>query len=171
MKKVQLTPGEIFMATCIGAARRLQQSSSTKTKDWTGDLWNNDIEAARAECAVAKALGVYWSGSVGDCKVPDVGRNLQVRGSISDPIDPQGVISLIVRPDHDKDHMGDAFVLVYGRAGRYVIAGWLWGTEVAIPRYSKDPGGRGAAWFAPMEDLRPYEELERMFHEKHTASH
>lgn len=63
--KVVLQTYEVRMATYVGVERRLQVLfDDMKKQNYVGNKkwepWGTDIEAAGAECAVAKLLNIYW---------------------------------------------------------------------------------------------------------------
>jgi hypothetical protein len=93
--------------------------------------------------AAAKALGLYWDGSVGNFSGPDLPQGYQIRTA-----QPGG--SLILRP---KDRDTDLFLLVTGRAPVYQVVGWIPGIEGKTPRFLKAPNGRPSAYFVPQEAL------------------
>lgn len=157
---VELTAAEMFIATTVGAARRWQTSSKTENlKDWTGDLWANDVEAARAEMGVAKKLNRYWSGALGDFRMADVG-DTEVRHRVSDLADENycNRQSLVIRT---KDTDAAPFIFVLGRRGRYLLRGWMTGAEAKQDKFVRDPDSRGPAWFVGAEFLHPMSLLRR----------
>lgn len=155
---VKLTPGEMFIATTVGSGRQWQSSYKTEhTKDWTGDLWATNIEAARAEMAVAKGLNRYWSGALRDFRltdgaVADVGE-FEVRTHVADLQDANycNRLHLIIRP---RDNNDAKFILVLGRRGDYVLKGWMGGKDAKVSKYLRNPDGRGDAWFVPIDQLK-----------------
>jgi len=153
---VRLTRFEVLAAALVGVRRRLESWGSAETnKVGNGSFgWQIDIEAACAEMAAAKALNLYWSGSVNTFKLPDVGEGvegLQVRHTDRDGG------CLIVRPE-DKGH--ERFLLVTGQAPLFVLRGWLRGDDARQDAFWRDPNGHRPAWFVPQSALRPVGELE-----------
>lgn len=156
---VKLTPGEMVLASNAGLMRRYESCirNSGSFRDWTGDPWNNDIESCRAELAVCKHYGVYWSGSLGDTSVKDAGNEFQVRyerAALCTDIWKRSA-KLKIRP-RDKDE--DIFVGIVGGKGEYGLAGWIRAGDAKQDKYLDNPNDLGEAWFVPMGDLK---EIER----------
>ena len=143
---VVLTFHEIFMGAMIGVARRLAslkrgETNKVQNKDFG---WHSDIEAACAEIAVAKLLGVFWDGSINTFKAGDVGC-LQVRHTqIQDGC-------LILRKNDDPSA---AYVLVTGSHPTYLVCGFIYGRDGMCNYHVRDPNGRFPAWFVPQTHLR-----------------
>lgn len=146
---VTLSQFEVLQAAMIGIRRRLAVLGSTKTNKVNNAQfgWHTDIEAACAEMAVAKILGVYWAGSVNTWQGPDAG-NFQVRHTAHD----NGC--LIYRKD-DPDN--DVYILVTGSAPLFCVRGWVRGADAQHPDYWHRDGY--PAWFVPQSALRPISEL------------
>jgi len=149
--RVTLTWYEAAMASEIG---RLRQLSSIKRQSpdahgFEGVGWNEHIEGACGELAVAKLLGVYWDGSVDTFARNDL-PGLQVRTRSSHGWD------LIVRQD---DADATRWVLVTGRCPTFLVRGWIFGHEAKRPQWLRTHGDRPGAYFVPKEHLRPMEAL------------
>ena len=134
------------MAATVGAMREISSYKSRFTnpvqnKDFG---WHIDIEAACAEVALAKHLGVFWDGSVGTGKAIDVGK-YQVRHT------PRENGALIIRP---RDSDFEQFVLVTGVAPDFIIRGWILGVDGKVQKYLRDPNGKFPAYFVPQSDLK-----------------
>lgn len=139
------------MGATIGVARRMAslrrgQTNKVQNRDFG---WHSDIEAACAEIALAKVLGVYWGGGVNTFHDADAGlfqvRHTQLENGC-----------LIVR-EADSDY--ERFVLVRGTHPTYEIPGWLLGADAKTERFARAPGGHMPAWFVPATELRPVSEL------------
>jgi hypothetical protein len=146
--KVELTTPEFLNAINIGVIR---QCSSLKKglKDSHGaksdNGWDMHIEGACGEAAVAKALNVFWSGTVDTFKRGgDVGNKIQVRTRS------KSYYELIVRKD-DRDD--DIFVLVTGKAPSFDVVGWISGKDAKKEQWIQTHGNREAAWFVPQKEL------------------
>jgi hypothetical protein len=108
------------------------------------------ILGACGELSLAKAMNVYWNGTVNTFKFGgDVG-DVQVRTRSESWYD------LLVRRD-DKDE--DRFVLVTGQFPVFNIKGWLFGRDAKREEWFQAHGGREKAYFVPKADLRPMWEL------------
>ena len=112
--------------------------------------WDQDIEGACAEAAVAFGLNLFWAASTEPDYHGDVGP-YQVRRVDEDRK------CLIIKP---KDRDDQAFISVCGGRGLYVIRGWMYAaTAKALrERYWRsdidDP-----AYLVPARDLEPIELL------------
>lgn len=146
MTPVSLTPAEILSAAHTGIMRQTQNLKrnrkpaygATNATDWQ---WH--VEGALGECAVAKALGLYWTGNLGNLRATDVGR-YQVRTRSRHDYD------LILHPEDPDD---DVYFLVTGLNGRYRIHGWILGRDGKRDEYWSDPAGGRPAYFVPQAAL------------------
>lgn len=149
--RIELSKSEFWNAISVGVMRQcsslkkgLKHAHGANEKD---DLngWSMHIEGACGEAAVAKALNVYWAGTVDTFKFgADIGEKIQVRTRSKDYYD------LIVRSD-DKDD--DIFVLVTGRAPTFNVVGWILGRDAKKPQWVQNYGNRVPAWFVPQKNL------------------
>ncbi len=132
------------------ATLRIVESTRQQAKaiEWNGDREQNDIQAAGAEIAVAKALNQYWCGGVNAFRQPDVGLNIEVRRTKY----PKG--KLAVRP---RDHDDRPFVLVRGAIPEFEVVGWIYGFEAKQDRWKEDPHGEGEVYMVPDEVLKDCE--------------
>lgn len=139
-------------AAQVGVMRNVSAIRAGKTNQhgFDEDGWNIHIEGACGELAAAKALNIYWDGSVNTFKKgADVGP-YQIRTRSKHSYD------LLVRND-DRDE--DIFILVTGRAPEFVVHGWLSGRDAKQDRFLKDHGNRHPAFFVPKSELRPLSTL------------
>lgn len=144
--KVNLTHTEILYASAIGCMRQVQNLKKRRKPAYgsgSNSDWQLHIEGALGECAVAKALGIYWSGAIGDLKAGDVD-NIQVRTTAHK----NG--HLIMHPEDDD---GAIFLLVLGANGQYNIAGWILGLFGKNQKFWQDKGNGRPAFFIPQTDL------------------
>jgi hypothetical protein len=148
---IQLTWHEAAMASEVGRLRQLVSVKAGRLDQhgFAGDGWSEHIEGACGEQAVAKALNVYWDGSIDSFKRDDL-PGLQVRTRSRHDWD------LIVRPN-DPDQA--VFVLVTGRCPSYLVQGWIRGCDAKRPDWLKNHGGRPAAYFVPRTALHQLSEL------------
>ena len=145
---IELTAAEVLLAATVGLHRHVAaiRRGLPDRHGHDGAGWNLHIEGACGEMAVAKALNVFWTGSINAFKNGgDVG-HLQVRTRSRDFYD------LPVRPD---DKQTDVFVLVTGLAPRFEIRGWILGAEARRDDWQQTYGDRPAAWFVPQSALNP----------------
>lgn len=152
MHTVTLKKYEIEMAAWVGIRRN--QSSIEKnlrhTAGFNGDSERINIDGALGEIAVAKALGIYWDGSVDTWKADDL-RGMQVRATTHE----SG--RLIIRQNDDDS---SRFVLVVGRCPTFRVVGWIVAADAKRREYwgSLDPT-REPSWNIPQSKLRPMAEL------------
>lgn len=145
--KVKLSTQEMAAAAMVGVRRKVMSLKRQETAGHDKSNWSDEIEGAMGECAVAKALGIYWSPEVNVFKVPDVG-DLHVRQTTH----LNG--KLIYRP-------GDAdgvYILVRGSLGDYDVVGWKHSNECADSKYLQAPNGRPPAYF--VDELNPLKTLQ-----------
>ena len=151
MVDVTLAPHEMVFAAWTGVRRNVESKRRGlhHSAGYEGDGWGENIEGAGGELAVAKALNVYWDGSVNTFKQPDL-PGLQVRTRSRHDYD------LIIRPG---DAPEERYILVTGQMPNYRIQGWARGSDVMLPQFLKEYGGRPAAYFVPASKLQPIETL------------
>jgi hypothetical protein len=148
--EVVLTEFELHMAAGVGARRGVNafvngRRQAAADVDSEGN-WQQHIEGACGEMAVARVLNRYWNGSVGTFKSGgDVG-DIQVRTRSKHHYD------LIVR-SRDRDE--DWFILVTGTAPRYRVHGYVRAADAKKDEYRQNHGGHGEAWFVPAANLKP----------------
>lgn len=146
-----LTPTELEIAAAIGCKRQVENLFKYRKDAYgAGDRmldrgWEDHIQGAAGEMAVAKWAGRYWSGNLGDLKADDVG-GAQVRTRSRHDYE------LIIHPD---DHDDRAFILVTGRAPRFVLRGWIMGRDGKHSLWWRDPAKGRPAYFVPHRVLRP----------------
>ena len=114
---VDLNASEVLVAGYVGMRRNAEATfrgrKSRFPERYAGELWGNHIEAAHAELAVCKALGIYWGFGVNTFHAPDIHRtNMEIRWS--------GRSDLKIRPDDS-----GVVVCVTGRCPSYRIVGWI----------------------------------------------
>jgi hypothetical protein len=147
---VELTWGEVRQAAIVAVLRQVANLEAGR-KDAhggeAGDGWGKHVEGCCSELAAAKGLGLYWSGSLGVLRAPDVGGRVQVRGS------QHAGARLIIRDDDADDAI---FVLVVGRLPKYQILGWIRAGDAKRQEYRGDPTDtdREPAFFVPRAALR-----------------
>jgi len=140
---------------CVQVANARQVSSIKKggrdtlsKKDGWLEEFTPHIIGCVGELAVAKALGVSWTGSVDTFRsVPDLEGGVQVRHRKNPTWD------LIVR-SNDKDH--ETFILSRGMPpGAIEVVGWISGKEAKNPEWLKDYGNfNKPAYFVPTWALK-----------------
>lgn len=156
---ITLTWAEMMLAYQVAAQRRIMNMKKglggrygAPEGEGSEEL---DIIAARGEMAVAKALNLYWSGTVGDYGAIDVGGLVDVRTRTKD------WHSLILHPG-DKDDL--PFVLVdASNPPNMRLVGWIYAKDGKDQKFWDDPSKKNRpAFFIPQNNLRPMEELKKI---------
>ena len=154
MVEITLQPHEIATAAWVGVRRHIasKQRGLRDKHGFTGDGYGIHVEGAGGEMAAAKALNMYWDGSVNVFKRPDL-TGIQVRTRSSHDYE------LIVRHDDNPD---DTFVLVTGQMPNYRVHGWVRGRDAMQKALLKTHGNRPAAYFVPQFMLHPIDHMLAM---------
>ena len=142
---VELTPWEMLLAAQAGVMRQVENKKLGRRPAYgagSAQDWQLNIEGALGEYALAKHLGLYWSGK-GKLRAADVG-DVDVR-TRSKPH-----YELIL---HDDDPDDRIFWLLTGVYGRYEVRGWIQGRDGKRPEYWSDPAGGRPAYFVPQSAL------------------
>jgi hypothetical protein len=139
---------EMKVAAQIGLQRQLEDINAKK-KSFSGEnkegAWSRHIEGALSECALAKAMNVYWNKRT--YPLPDV-------GDVDCRCTPYHTGHLPVKADDPNDRK---FYLLVGINGKYRIAGWIWGKNAKQQHYWGVKGeGRDPCYWIPQSDLIPY---------------
>lgn len=123
--RVELSSTEVQIARYIGKLRDQLLNHQPHTRDFTGKLKNNDIEASAGELAVAKVLNVYpeWSPAP---KAPKF--DLQLNGQHIDVKTTQHEKGNLLIPNLNEDNI---YVLVRGSMPNFEVVGYIPGTLVA----------------------------------------
>ena len=149
--EVVLTQQEILYGAQIGIFKFLEtrkQQAQQKHGADLADRWRFTIEGALGELALAKYLGVFWSGShQGAEDLP--GFEVRTSTEINN--------RLIVRHE-DRDD--SRFVLVIGTLGHYHLVGWIMGKDAKYQDWLESPADRPPAFFVPQYALRPMGEVK-----------
>lgn len=125
---VELEPFELSRAAFLGVQRQVHSlfvSKQDKNSCLTGEDFSCRILEACGELALAKALGLYWRGALGEFTVPGIGP-IKVRTTDS----PGGSLVL-----HKTDPDEQPFVLVVGQNASFRIVGWIYGREGKNERF------------------------------------
>lgn len=153
---MELTQIEAFIASQVGSMRNTK-SLAQGNQDAFGlsadkDGWGLHIEGAAGEMAAAKALNIYWAGTINTFKKGgDLGARIQIRTRSRRDYE------LLVRPA-DRDE--DIFVLVTGKSPHFEVHGWITGRDAKQADYLKTHGGRDPAYFVPHRALGRLDELK-----------
>ena len=152
--RVSLTWSEVTQAAVVAVMRQVANiRDGRKDAHGLGPTtagWGIHVEGCCGEMAAAKALGVFWTGALGNLRSPDIGQRIQVRASTLRDA------RLILHKDDDD---AAAFVLVIGTIPEYLLAGWVLGADGKQESYWTDPKGGRPAYFVPQARLRPMSTL------------
>ena len=121
-----------------------------------GGLWQNHIEGAMGEFAVAKFLGLY-PGGITDKDATDVGEHYEVRTR------PKSYYELFVRKCEKEDKEDKYFILAQGSYGVYTIRGWITAYEVFDhPEWFHNHSGKlSYQYWVPHKNLYSIETLPK----------
>jgi hypothetical protein len=169
MKEINLTWAEMLLAANVGVMRNVQnlklgqgridgQARQLGGMDYTqarqfGGMdytWSTHIEGAAGEMAVAKYLGRFWSGAIGFIKADDVGP-YQVKTNTSRKWD-----DLILREWNDPAKI---YISVLSFVPKFVIAGWVLGSEGMKKEFHREGTPGMPAYFVPRLSLHPMSDL------------
>ena len=163
---VKLSEREMLLAASSGVQREVEclrglnggesvvsEYEKNNNQIGPGGLWNNHIEGAMGEFAVAKFLGLY-PGAITDAKATDVGEHYEVRTR------PLRYQELFIKKDEKEDKY---YILVQGSYGRYTICGWISAYEVFTHRdwYHNNEGKTSHRYWVPNEFLYSIETLPK----------
>lgn len=151
--KVTLTWAEVAIAARIGEARtirnRAKGNAGTMHGKASGTDWSGDIEAACAELAAAKGIGVYMpiATSAAEDRTGDLGYGLHVRHS------ERADARLILHPDDPDEGL---FILVIGASPSFELPGFVEAADGKREQWWSDPTGKDRpAFFVPQTALHP----------------
>jgi len=154
---ISLTWYEEQMATGVG---RFRQSRAIKLglkqdKNFNHDALSAHILGACAELAVAKVLGICFSGTIGTFKEPDLPHEIEVRCRSKIWHD---------LPIYEKDKDNRRFVLVTGKNPNFLVHGWADGSFRKPEFWRILDRNRPAIWAIPKSRLHPIVSLMRIIH-------
>lgn len=146
---------ELHQAAQIGVFRQTENifDGRVHAHGLSGPGWGEHILGAIGEAVVAKALGIYWNGNMGNLRAGDV--NAPIRLEVRTSAKPGNRLIC-----YEKDADLAAFILVTGSGNEYEIKGWQWGRVCKDPKYWTDPGTGRPNYFVPQAELRPFGELK-----------
>jgi hypothetical protein len=151
---VHLDWSEVHLACTVGVLRQIsalqkkREGGHGRDRDRT---FQDHIEGAAGEIAVAKHTGLFWSGTIGRIDADDVGP-YQVRAT-------SHVNGRLVL--HPEDNSEKLFISATGVAFPLVtLSGWAWASEGKKDEYWQDPKGNNRyAYWVPNAILHPMSEL------------
>ena len=146
MARIVLSPSEMYLATTVACMRMIEDIFANRSDRYGADKKNGfqlHIMGAIGELAVAKFLGVFWNGNLGNLKAPDVGF-VQVRSRS------EQWHSLILHPADSDD---DLFYLVTVQDYVCDVVGYIRGRDGKHPSHWDDPARGRPAFFVKQEYL------------------
>lgn len=148
--KVTLSWAEVAVAARVGEARTIRNRAAGNAQRHgkaQGADWSGDIEAAAAELAAARVLGVYWPIVAEADSWGDLGYGLHVRHTAHE----NGCLIL-----HKDDQPAHFYICVIGSVPTFNVAGFMLAAEGQQDSYWSDPSGQNRpAYFIPQSDLVP----------------
>ena len=153
---VELEWYEYKMAAQVGLDRKVQ-SILNGHKDRYGSVWTPisdvgwSVVSAVAECAVAKALGMYWDGSINTFSRPDLG-DYEIKAQLHHKIDPNKHSNFLVIKPNAPDDLLHVLVLSHSNT-RYEVVGFMKASDAKVARYERQVGTRPKFYGIPAEDL------------------
>lgn len=153
---IKLTPSEVMQAAMAGVMRQVQNiKAGRRARYGAGNAndWQLHIQGCLGEFAVAKALGIFWSGNHGNLDAADVG-DLQVRTTRYG----NNPFLRLQKADNDDD----VFILCSGVNDAFKLHGWMHGRDGKLDKFWGDKwnNGRKAFW-VPNHLLNDMNELRR----------
>jgi hypothetical protein len=147
MTEIHLNWSQMAIAMAVAGMRNianvLRDKKSVHGEEEEGS-WQRYVEGCFSEIALARYLGMYWDGKVGDPTPGDVGDN-ECRVTNR----PNGRVIV-----HDTDPDDARVYLLIGLNGKYKIVGWMLCKDAKRPEWWKDPTGLNRhAYFAPQSAL------------------
>ena len=155
--RVELKKYEVYMAAEVGIRRHLI-SMDSPVSNMVGNKnynWKTHIDAACAELSVAKALNIYWDGSVNKFKKdgPDLPPDIEVRTT-------EHANGHLILRDGDKNFCNEwRFVLVVGEAPVFKLIGWIYCHEGILLGKEMDDDKDWSSWWISQDNLRPISEM------------
>jgi len=151
MTTVTLNPAEMIHGALCGVLRQVQNLKHNRHDKYGAeemDPWALHINGALAELAVAKYLGLPWTGmgALGDHSLADVDDSTEARWVTN------AHYSLLLHPDDNDERV---YVLVTGRAPSLALRGWKLGRDGKNQKYWADPKGGRPCYFVPQTELEP----------------
>tara|TARA_Y100000310_G_C20666017_1_gene807534 strand:+ start:500 stop:988 length:489 start_codon:yes stop_codon:yes gene_type:complete len=154
---VTLSGAEMVIAADAGVLRQVSAIRDRRSDFYRDDgggqnKWQAHILGCLGEFALAKHLDIFWSGTVGQVHLPDVGP-FEVRTRAPSRFGNDLTLT-------QRDHTHRKYILVVSTPPVFILHGWIYGREGVVPKY-KHPGPvRGETLFyVPPSDLRPLNTL------------
>lgn len=166
---IKLTESEMAIADLVAHQRKADNDlHPDRTPAWgqeEGRTLEDDYHGLCCEIATASHFNLYWSGTVGNFRAPDVGGLIQVRGTPAPASYTDTLRRLLLHPT-DKDH--EPFVLARHQLPEIFIVGWMFAREGKKQEYwgSLNNRKKGDCYRVPNGKLRPIAGLEEWVREQ-----
>ena len=146
---------EVRQYAHVGVERRISGLKDGRQPAYgikAGAQWNEDIEGAGGEMMAAKALGLFWSGTIGVVRAPDLegyAQRIEVRTT------PYRDGHLLLHPN-DPDNA--VCILVVGSTPRFELKGWILAKDGKLKEYWGELKGQEGrpAFLVQQAALRPF---------------
>lgn len=160
---IKLNWHEVQMAWDVGV-NRAAHSLRMQLKDAHG--WRPDpildvgwqCISASSELAVAKALHLYWDGSVNTFNRPDL-PNIEVKAQLHHMLDRYKKENFLIIRKNMPDEQRYVFVIVNSKTD-YRVAGFMPGYAGKQDKYLTSRAGREQFYAIPVKDLYPIKDIE-----------
>ena len=166
MQSIILSHRELLVGATLGLQRQLECQQSSKSGASSNSnyenkynavglgLWNNSIEGALGEFALAKFLGLYPSG-ITCWNATDVGEHYEVRTR------PKEFQELFLKKNDKKDKY---YILLQGSFGEYNIRGWISALETFTHRewFHNNSGKTSFNYWVPHSSLHSMSTLPKV---------
>jgi hypothetical protein len=150
---VCLTWPELLLGCYVGVMRRVNALRRARQEPY-GERpqasWNDDINGALAELAVAKHFNVFWSGTVGRVDLPDVGP-LQVRSKN------QADHRLVILKTDADDKL---FISVFVATPECRLCGWFRAGDAKQAEWLLPDPPKPDRYFVPNSELHSIDTLQ-----------
>lgn len=153
---IELEWYEYKMAAQVGLDRKVQ-SILNGHKDRYGSVWTPisdvgwSVVSAVAECAVAKALGMYWDGSINTFSRPDLG-DYEIKAQLHHTIDPNKHSNFLVIKPNSPNQLVHILVLVHSNT-KYEVVGFRKAGDAKFEHYETQVGNRPMFYRVPADEL------------------
>jgi len=160
---IKLKWHEVQMAWDVGV-NRAAHSIRMELKDAHG--WRPDpvsdigwqCLSASSELAVAKALHLYWNGSVNTFSRPDL-PNIEIKSQLHHVLDRNKQTNFLIVRKNMPDDQRYVLVVVHSKTD-YRIAGFIPGYKAKQEKYISQRVGREPFYQVPLGALYPIEQIE-----------
>ena len=115
-------------------------------------------DRASSELAVAKALHLYWNGSVNTFSRPDL-PNIEIKSQLHHVLDRNKQTNFLIVRKNMPDDQRYVLVVVHSKTD-YRIAGFIPGYKAKQEKYISQRMGREPFYEVPLGALYPIEQIE-----------